>query len=101
MSDSRAAQEWMELVNEVANSTEFNKICPDLIKIGIVDGDHIKYSVVAYNGGLVITPYTSQGRSDASPTFEVSSNSEVANLYLEDLKYIKGKVSEKNWLSLD
>jgi hypothetical protein len=99
--DREAASLWKKFIIEEVNvTTNYLAERPDLIKIGIVPQTIIKYSIVAYNRGVVITPYTSEGRTAESPTIALKPNSDVSKLYLNDLQKILNSISPNDFLQL-
>ena len=77
------------------NNDEITKLLWSRIKIGLLSPDQLKYSLVLCGDRLTITPYTSNGRSEDSPTFEIASTSVVRNVYLDDLKLLDSKADVK------
>lgn len=101
LTDGQAASLWKSFVmEEVEASTNYKNKRSDLIKIGIVSQSVIKSSIVAYNKGIVITPYMSRGRTAESPTIALKPNSDIAKLYFNDLVRIMNEVPKNDFLQL-
>jgi len=98
LTEQSAVEIWKEFIKEeINNVTKYAAKRPDLIKVGVAEEGIVRYSIVAYASGVVITPYTSRGRAAESPTFEVQPGSDVADLYFKDLRRIKESVPENSW----
>lgn len=94
-----SAAEWVKFIDEeIAPATRYRDRRPDLFRVGVVSKKGICYSIVTYSTRTVVIPYTSGGRSADSPTFEVSSQSPVAELYLEDLRQIENRIGPEDWV---
>jgi hypothetical protein len=60
---------------------------------------HSKYSLVLCGDRLAVTPYTSTGRSEDSPSLEIKKDSVVRKLFIDDLMYLKTKIEEQGKLA--
>lgn len=101
LKDPNAISIWIEFITEVERQTGYAAKRPDLIRVGYARERPIPYSIVAYSQRVVITPYTSSGRSAESPTLDVAASSDVARLYFNDLEAIKASVADGDWWSLE
>jgi hypothetical protein len=62
------------------------------LDIALLPKEYAKYAAVLCGDKLAITPYTSTGRLEDSPTLDVKPNCVIYNLYKEDLKRLNGIV---------
>lgn len=97
LSNADAYSEWRKLITEIAESTYYYQTRPELIKLGLVDEKYIKYSIIANSKKMIVTPYTSEGKSDNSPTLDIRPDSELAQVYYEDLENFKTKINLNYW----
>lgn len=87
---------FKEIVNELTKGNkkkdQLQKLYWSKIKIAKLHKELINYSSVLCGKRLAVTPYTSLGRSEDSPTLEIKYNSAVWHLYINDLKSFKSKI---------
>jgi hypothetical protein len=100
VADPAARDAWVGfLKNEVLPGLTREKSL-NLIRVGVLRDETMRYSVVAFGRRVVVTTYLSGGRSAESPTFEVDSESTVGQLYLKDVRRISDRVVPDDWSSM-
>jgi hypothetical protein len=89
--DSSVESKWKDFLREVAKEVSENAICSERIKLLKVDEKTFYYSAVLCGKRLSVTPYTSDGVIEDSPTLDIRTGTDTWDLYECDLKSLVRK----------
>lgn len=96
LTDSNALETWNKFLTPILKGTgkTIPLECGFSLKLNATDNP--AYSGVYCGKRMAITTYLSAGRSQSSPTFDVIANSELWQLYFDDMSRIADGITTKS-----
>jgi len=95
ITDDRAVSAWKTFLGDVVSEAMRTSgqretggcraFCEEKLKLLKLDSVAVKYSAVLCGDKLAVTPYTSSGRLEDSPTLDIRAGSASSELYKTDL----------------